>query len=717
MATTREKIDSRGRNLLQLLEETESQMANLMNPAARNQGTYDGPNPDKPVDILYPKHASQIGAELGSYSGYFLREFNLDGKIMSDFGSGGGILTQAEHDRAGAENSALQGTVVDKWEGKQYANKLNHPSLSEDRSNFMKLKGRKSLLTLYWEMRGAFVNNNNKEFHWGSGQDGQDKTYTNRYTGEGVQSYNDSFNRHTLDFYYPPSGATDLAMSAANGFNLGQVLGPDITVVDSLLQKGKELSRDFIDRMVSEALESNDTGTAIYYSNLKNVLFPTINPDRVSQLFRPGFSRVQIPTNEVTPLKELLQQNLLLPPDGGISSLDTGSVNGVSPNMEDTYAALYKDNRVRDPGYPRFDEGSIAGTAINDLQEPLTDTAGLVDAKNGLVEVPFKFEDDHDGYLNYSQRRSGFINNGTNTVSNPNAMESAVTDTARSAASDLGSAYRINALDTIGQTEGQYFPFAFSTVNKKDSRVQVCALQATIQSLSESYTPTWQSKHFFGRSEQVHTYTFTDRLIDLQFIIFADSMRQLQNVYERVLWLSQQCYPDYYGEGDEYSSRMAGGPIIAMRVGDLLQHKAGFIRSLSYDWNFLGPGGKWELTRGMRMPQACNVSMSYQVIHEKVPSRNYNFYGGPDGGLSTGVSNLKVAEYGQSGVFDTSQAFDTVSGRGRYIPAGHIAAGYDDQPYLETVDNDPINSGIYNVNITADARDSYTGDASAVDED
>ena len=62
-------------------------MANLMNPAARNQGTYDGPNPDKPVDILYPKHASQIGAELGSYSGYFLREFNLDGKIMSDFGS------------------------------------------------------------------------------------------------------------------------------------------------------------------------------------------------------------------------------------------------------------------------------------------------------------------------------------------------------------------------------------------------------------------------------------------------------------------------------------------------------------------------------------------------------------------------------------------------------------------------------------------------------
>ena len=55
MATTRDKIDSRGRNLLQLLEETESQMANLMNPSSRNQNTYNGPNPDDPVNISWPK--------------------------------------------------------------------------------------------------------------------------------------------------------------------------------------------------------------------------------------------------------------------------------------------------------------------------------------------------------------------------------------------------------------------------------------------------------------------------------------------------------------------------------------------------------------------------------------------------------------------------------------------------------------------------------------
>ena len=151
--------------------------------------------------------------------------------------------------------------------------------------------------------------------------------------------------------------------------------------------------------------------------------------------------------------------------------------------------------------------------------------------------------------------------------------------------------------------------FLLSIRRKGDQRrLQVCYLQAIINSLSETYTPTWNARHYFGRSEQAHTYTFTDRTIDIGFTVFANEMRQLQNVYERVVWLAQQCYPDY-----DLGGRMSEGPIIAVRVGDLFQYKAGVIRSLSYDWLF--NGGKWEVTSGMRMPQGCNITMSYQVIH------------------------------------------------------------------------------------------------------
>ena len=55
MATTREKIDGRGKNLLELLIDNESDMANLMNPSSRNQNTYNGPNPNDPVNISWPK--------------------------------------------------------------------------------------------------------------------------------------------------------------------------------------------------------------------------------------------------------------------------------------------------------------------------------------------------------------------------------------------------------------------------------------------------------------------------------------------------------------------------------------------------------------------------------------------------------------------------------------------------------------------------------------
>ena len=98
----------------------------------------------------------------------------------------------------------------------------------------------------------------------------------------------------------------------------------------------------------------------------------------------------------------------------------------------------------------------------------------------------------------------------------------------------------------------------------------------------------------------------------------------LQNVYERVLWLAQQAYPDY----DE-KKNLKDGPLIAMRIGDLIPYQEGFIKSLTYDWNLLGQGGKWELnTNGLdkRMPQGCTVNLSFQPIHRRVPSRDFNFY-------------------------------------------------------------------------------------------
>ena len=686
MATTREQIDSRGRNLLQLLIENESALHNVMNPSSRDQDTYDGPG-DETVNISWPMGASTVGSAVPDSVKYFLREFNLENVNTTTIGegraahAGDGVLTHIEQYGDDVEWGNVP--LSRRNQGKQHNQPFvdDNSGYATDRSSFMSRSKRKSLATLYWEMRGAFVNNSNKPYFKAQGQDGEDKTWTNRFGGSSdIDTYDGNFVAQNNELYFPPSGE-GITISSSNGFVLGQVLGGDTNIIQRLIDKGAEITTEWFAGLIEDA-DENEFLKSFLQTMQSSILGNDGDVTTVSQLYRPGWTRAQQPHIHITPLTELLQQNLLLPPNEGSLPIQNGT-------DESTFDQLYTSNRATAPNIPsgmhdteRYNKGTVAGTGINDLMEPLRDLNGdVARVTNGKAAVPFTFEEDDKVYLTPEKRRSGFISNGVSTQTNPDAMESAVSDFQKtSAEGGAGNTYRNSAAFMVGQGERQYFPFTFSTVNKKDQRVQLCTLQATIQSLGESYTPTWQSKHFFGRSEQVHTYTFTDRTIDLSFVIFADSMRQLQNVYERVLWLSQQCYPDYNS-----TDRISSGPIIAIRVGDLFQYKAGFIRSLSYDWNFLGPGGKWELTRGSRMPQACNVTMSYQIIHEKVPDRDYNFYGGPAGGLAAGFKNVKEINYAAASLdaADISQSEAAIGER--YIPTHGGIQG--ERGYLNHVDN------------------------------
>ena len=684
MATTREKIDSRGKSLLQLLTVKQSEMANLINPSPTDGGTYDAGG-GKEVDILWPTADSTIGSDVGINQQYFLREFNLENvpsSQLGDVGGGGrgdGVLSEAQHTQGGFARGVAP--VWRKTEGKQHNqpfvnNNTGYADPNSDRSEFMKRSKRKSLATLYWEMRGAFVNNQNKGYFAAQGQDGQDKTYTNRHGGAtDADTYDGQFVNQTSELYWPPTNTNSLVISSSNGFNLGQILGGSTTVIEQLIDRGKQITRDWFQNLLNDAGENQFLRS--YIETMQGAIMGGYQgAERVSQLYRPGWDRPMQPEIHRAPLIELLQQNLLLPPDGGL--LPMGSTNGTEPRVSTTFRELYTNNRAKAPQRPanmidrnRYNKGTLAGTGINDLQEPLKEMDGSVAAPGGKADVPFTFEGDDNVYLTHTHKHQGFVSNTRNTQINPDQLESAVADFDR-AEVDTSGTYRGTGAKVVLAGEAQYFPFTFSTVNKKDGRVQICSLQASIQSLGESYTPTWQSKHFFGRSEQIHTYTFTDRTIDLSFVVHANEMRLLQNVYERVLWLAQQTYPDYNTD-----NRISSGPIIAMRVGDLFQYKAGFIRSLSYDWNFLGPGGKWELTKGMRMPQACTVTMSYQVIHESMPHRDYDFYGGPAGGLNAGMRKLQRIDYN---AFSLINEDITGSPEGsKYIPSPNLSGAFGER--------------------------------------
>ncbi len=284
----------------------------------------------------------------------------------------------------------------------------------------------------------------------------------------------------------------------------------------------------------------------------------------------------------------------------------------------------------------------VGGSAIEDIeyQDGQREEMRLVNKLSGMGPLRARseaaqgegsitrfssFQEDSER-LNQNRKDAGFSHNIPNGANNRNTTWSPNLNSDYMLGSPAIRSF-VGKRDKLEQEQktnaggdSQFFPFCFSTLNKQN-RYEICYLQGTLASLNEQYTPSWSPKSFIGRSEQVYTYTMSTRVIDMSFSVFADTGRNLQNVYERVLWLAQQVYPDY-----DKKKSLKDGPMVALRIGDLFPYQEGFITSLSYDWNMLGAGGKWEVTPNKRIPQGCTISLGFQPIHRRVPSREFNFY-------------------------------------------------------------------------------------------
>ena len=721
MATTRVLLDTRGKSLLQLLTENLESLGDInMSLAASNQiGSYDSAFGDVKINHPRIQQATRLGTLVEPQHEYFVREVEFPAKSGETFGKGD-FLEERAHDTIGGsspvgvaeglslnDNSVPGETRMDKFAGKTTSlTKILHDvddysgEYKDQPQNFMRLKGRKSLFTLLQETWSVFFNDSNG-----------DPIYRNTHPVEGNtetagQSEITNRYRYSLDYmanYYNEQGSNfvdaptplNILESAQQGFVLGQILGDNITLEDNITTIAQDATRRFFEGLGNS---TDDLGLSTFYSMLAN----NTSIDRVSQLYVAGWGRPQENYLTKKPLSENLQQNLLLPPNIGAEGFaglpnplnmpgnTTGNGTG-TPGYGDnsaTFTSLYTRNRAGAAGGINasndiYNNGVIAGTSINLLQEP--EVSRGLNVISGEIQpaptdrVPFSFEKDDAQYLTYERRSAGFTTNGPAVNVTPSAIEPAVKDLDAVSDDSAGNPPEIDK-EVVAMGNGQHFPFTFSTVNRTDGRLQVCFLQAIINSLSEAYTPTWASKHYFGRSEQTHTYTFTDRTIDLGFTIFANEMRQLQNVYERVLWLAQQCYPEFDNTG-----RMSTGPIVALRVGDLFQYKTGVIRNLSYDWLGFG-GGKWEMTSSARMPQGCVVTMSYQIIHDSMPTRNTNFYHGPGGGLDSATSRYRdITSTAGGNAFDAFTETETTEvGYGvNFLDSGQLVSG--EQSYLDNV--------------------------------
>jgi len=471
---------------------------------------------------------------------------------------------------------------------------------------------------------------------------GHKYTHRNNYVKEQMDANGSGYNAPNTD---------QIETAARRGQILGQILGSP---------GARRLAQQNLSQLTSSFRRGG-----MSFQNFTNEL------DKINALiadidFKPGFNRTPQPAPRKYSLDQLLGQNLLRPGDEG-----------------DTFKRLYgkasDGNRAKAPGSRTLGEGIIAGVGLTALEEPEMNSRGNINPRARRVH---NFNNDETQY-NLERQDRGFTDNidADSTQFNPAVIQSNLNyrspyrDSIADTAARLG--IDAEAMESIGLSENQFFPFMMETENRggSDRVKQYCFLQAALASINETYNPNWSSKAFFGRTEEIHTYRNTNRVLDLRFVCFASSARQLQQLYERVNWLAQQTYGSYDFNATTQVSRINEGPLIRVTIGDQFQRVPGFIRNLGYNWDYMGPGGKWEITRGLRMIQAVEVSLSVQVIHAALPDRDFNFYWGLEAGINGTSTATKEGEPGDASAYN----------RLIQVPGDRVADGAPGESYAKVL--------------------------------
>ena len=149
--------------------------------------------------------------------------------------------------------------------------------------------------------------------------------------------------------------------------------------------------------------------------------------------------------------------------------------------------------------------------------------------------------------------------------------------------------------------------------------------RAFIEGLTENISPTYASHNYIGRSEPVYTYERGEREISMTLKLFAHTQEELDLIYTKMNRLTSLCYPDYVG--DIYGNRMKP-PLTKLRYGELFgktnKELMGYIKSISYSVDQSSP---YETDIKKRVPKHILATIGYQVIHDKAPRLDTEFYG------------------------------------------------------------------------------------------
>jgi len=127
--------------------------------------------------------------------------------------------------------------------------------------------------------------------------------------------------------------------------------------------------------------------------------------------------------------------------------------------------------------------------------------------------------------------------------------------------------------------EAEYVPFYLHDLRTNE----IISFHAFITSLTDSFTPNWESMEGFGRVDPVVIYKNTSRKVSVSFFIASTSEEDFKDMWVKVNKLVSMVYPQYTKgrtlstpDGNSkiiqpFSQLMSASPLVRLRIGDVIR--------------------------------------------------------------------------------------------------------------------------------------------------
>lgn len=173
-------------------------------------------------------------------------------------------------------------------------------------------------------------------------------------------------------------------------------------------------------------------------------------------------------------------------------------------------------------------------------------------------------------------------------------------------------------------------PFVFQDI---EAGKNVMQFRATLESITDTFSPEWTSENYMGRAEPVWHYKGADsRKVSTGFTAYATNRRSLKAMYQKLNRLAGYTMPEYVGGNFNQMS----APLLRLTIGDYLRSQPGFLSSLTFNIENDVP---WEVTKSenakgdittYRVPRTIKVDFEYTIIEENLVQRYKPSFGTKD---------------------------------------------------------------------------------------